>query len=726
MNDPLARFELVKELARGGMGVVYLARDPQLDRQVAIKRVLGDMEAQELERFKREGEVMARIRHPNVLRVYEAGMDGTGRPYLVMDFLSGGALSRRARERPLAWEEVAEIGHKLAGALAAAHAAGVLHRDLKPANVLLDEQGEPVLTDFGLARDAESQKKLTQTGTVMGTPAFMPPEQASGEQVDERADVYSLAATLWSLLAGRPPFEGETPMNILTAVLRDDPPPLSRFAPTAPPDLCAVLEKAMAKAPADRYLDMVALERDLARVREGEPLAWKPRRRGGARAKLAAGAAVLALLGGGVGIALSHRGPEPAQRAAQEEDDAEDDLSPAERKGLREAGYALKRLEGTWTRLEEGEPNPQRSAQLLQEVEHWLASNPRSPADQRESARELRSKLRASGPLACTRLPGAGRSYVFWADPRTIVVTAIDDAAQGGGKLARWSGTHDEPPEELTLAQAAHRGALKDGELFLGGGAAPLRSYRLAEWPPVGREVSRLRPNVAAAHPTRPLLSLGCGSFLHVIDLSGTAPIDSRTFRYPIKALAFSPDGADLAVAYGVDADQDSEGGQESIGLLDLIRWERAGSKARLTFQTPTLASALIFTPDCRRLFVGCTMGKLLELELTDPPGTLCEFVRIENKGGKVATLAHEGMIQALALSKDLRLLYSGGMDALGVWDLGQPPSRLGRRAPLRALVHPHPANKPPRAASMALSPDGQRIAVGTYQGELLLYAADP
>src|SRR6516162_3873402 len=207
-------YEVEAVLGRGGMGIVYQARHLRLNRPVALKMLLGGTHAgpRELERFLREAEAVAGLRHENIVRVYDVG-DHDGRPYFTMEYVEGGSLAQKLAGAPQPAREAARLVATVAGAVRAAHQSGVVHRDLKPANVLLTADGTAKVSDFGLARRLEGGTALTQSGVVMGTPSYMAPEQARGQaQASGPAvDVYALGAILYELLTGRPPFRGETP-----------------------------------------------------------------------------------------------------------------------------------------------------------------------------------------------------------------------------------------------------------------------------------------------------------------------------------------------------------------------------------------------------------------------------------------------------------------------------------------------------------------------------------
>ena len=263
-------YAVVRELGRGGMGVVYLARDSNLERDVAIK-VATDLEhlaparrERRSARFQREAKAVARLRHPSIVSVHAFG-EHEGLPYLVMDYVQGETLSEVGK-RGVRPEQVVAWGRALADALAHAHEAGVLHRDVKPDNVLVDPQGRVHLMDFGLAHDARDESNLTQTGAMLGTAFYMSPEQASGQPIDARTDVYSLGAVLYFLLARRPPYHGTNWMLYVQQLATAEPDPLDSFEDVEVPRwLQDVVERCMAKDRDARYPDPGAVAEALAR-----------------------------------------------------------------------------------------------------------------------------------------------------------------------------------------------------------------------------------------------------------------------------------------------------------------------------------------------------------------------------------------------------------------------------------------------------------------------------
>ncbi len=264
-------FTILGLLGTGGMGTVYLGYDPTLQRRVAIKRVhSGAPEA--LARLQQEAQLQARVEHPAICRIYHVGVE-EGRPFIAMQYIHGGTLSQAAPR--LSVMEKARLMAQVADALHAAHRQGLIHRDLKPANVMVEKDEadglHPYLVDFGLARDWEGGG-LTQAGAVVGTPAYMAPEQVREEEVDFRTDVYGLGATLYELLGGQPVFQGRSPTETLMKVLEEEPVPLRTLQPSLPPDLASIVHTCLEKAPAQRYASAKELRDDLQRFLDGEPI----------------------------------------------------------------------------------------------------------------------------------------------------------------------------------------------------------------------------------------------------------------------------------------------------------------------------------------------------------------------------------------------------------------------------------------------------------------------
>jgi serine/threonine protein kinase/outer membrane protein assembly factor BamB len=260
------------------MGVVFKARQVGLERLVALKTLLaaGQADEEERARFRTEAEAIARLSHPHVVQVYEVG-EHRGRPFLALELCSGGSLAARLDGTPWPDRRAAELVEALAGAVEAAHRAGVVHRDLKPANVLLAEGGTPKVTDFGLAKRLDVREGLTATGAVVGTPSYMAPEQALGRKdVGPACDVYALGAVLYELLTGRPPFKAATTLETLHQVVEAEPAPPRLLNPALPRDLETVVLKCLCKDPVRRYPSAAALADDLRAFLDGRPVQARP------------------------------------------------------------------------------------------------------------------------------------------------------------------------------------------------------------------------------------------------------------------------------------------------------------------------------------------------------------------------------------------------------------------------------------------------------------------
>src|ERR1700683_4393684 len=265
------RYELNHLIARGGMAEVYRAHDRLLDRPVALKVLFSELSIDRsfVERFRREAQAAANLSHPNIVPVFDWGED-TGTYFIVMEFIDGRPLSSILKTAgTLSAERPAAVGSHVAAALGYAHKHKVIHRDVKPGNVLITDEGQVKVTDFGIARALNTEESLTQTGAVMGTATYFSPEQAEGIGVDARSDIYSLGVVLFEMVTGRPPFLGDTPVAVASKHVRDYPPAHRELNPSIPPTFEAIILKSMAKDPAHRYATAEELREDLLRFNEG-------------------------------------------------------------------------------------------------------------------------------------------------------------------------------------------------------------------------------------------------------------------------------------------------------------------------------------------------------------------------------------------------------------------------------------------------------------------------
>jgi serine/threonine protein kinase len=264
------RYEIKAEIGRGGMATVYHAYDPRFEREVALKVLPREMlhDPQFRTRFEREAKTVAMLEHPAIVPVYDFGEED-GQPYFVMRYMTGGSLTNRMKQGPMPIQEVAQLFGRLAPALDEAHARGIIHRDLKPGNILFDQYGEPYVSDFGIAKIAATASNVTGSA-IVGTPAYMSPEQAQGEGIDGRSDIYGLGVILFELLTGTQPYHGDTPMSVVVKHITDPVPHIRDVKPDLPPAIEAVVEKAMAKDRDERFPTVKALSDALNAVARGE------------------------------------------------------------------------------------------------------------------------------------------------------------------------------------------------------------------------------------------------------------------------------------------------------------------------------------------------------------------------------------------------------------------------------------------------------------------------
>ncbi len=449
LAERLGKYLLVRHAGKGGMGAVYEALDLQLNRRVALKLMLakpapeGDAPSQEEERFVREAQLAAKLRHPNIVTVYEAGVL-EGRHYIAMQFISGRPLSDLLGKGGLSLRQLVRILRDVALAVNHAHQEGVLHRDLKPANILVDANQTPYVTDFGLRRAgaATPGPSITLSDRVVGTPQYMSPEQALGEkQVDRRADVYSLGAILYEFLTGRPPFRGDSPIEILTKVVSEEvtsPSSLARARGAAPPDrtLESICLKALAKKPAERYPTAKALADDLSRWLKGDEVkvVTLGRRKVPVWALAACGGAALAAI---VVVALLSARPSAAERDlgragrllaegryAEAAEVYQSILERAPNHDRARLGAALARERERAERLaravEESEWARREVEQARREVERLSARGPGAPAERARRESELeaaRERLREAEAQAERALHALYRAMEAFREP---------------------------------------------------------------------------------------------------------------------------------------------------------------------------------------------------------------------------------------------------------------------------------------------------------------------
>ncbi len=757
----IGRYLIERPLGRGGMGLVYLARDPELDRRVAIKQLQGLGDPGLLERFVREARSSARLRHPSIVTVHEVGSTDQG-PYLVMDLVEGETLQARLdRDGPLPAEEAARLVAHLAQAVAHAHDQGVLHRDLKPENVLVTPDGRPVLLDFGLARDrAQEKERLTRTGEVLGTPAFMSPEQASGEvsQVDERTDVYGLAAVLYALLTARRPFEGSTTFEVLNKVLFKEPVPPRQHRPELPEPLEAIVLQGLARERPQRYATAQALADDLQRYLHDEPVLGRPprRRERRRRALLAAG---LPLLFAAAWFASQAEtgpsGPDPTLVLEQRVEAVWADLSRAcltldEVAALTSAQALLDQA----TRLSEDVPH----LVGVQRRQALYAAR-RALEREREARREARGLLRSSQPVQdaaawLDRYPdhAAGEwvrsvalSKDWTAQPLSTTPSGVTAAAPLGTQ--RLVMVREEVVGDVVRVQLLNA-PLEGGEpelldeqvvpvpegrlpsvrfLVTGRAEADGRGGVVAS---IGRRLSWLDARGAVKHteslpatvydldvdPTGRRVAAALSDRRVAIVEPGREQVVLSAADYPISAACFVRSGTALAVVLQLPASSNHLGG----GPARLYRWELRSDLGGRVFKLPS--------PDAIRVMCRSPQGAVIAIGNSNGLVSLVDGESLGDGPHDAVHLDPDGLIagrgvgrfggrtdqgaSGLAFSSDgqrlIVLRHRAEKTELRAWSLA-----AGWRDPTQVGLY----EGPPLYSRLHSFPDGRLVALGKGRG---------
>ena len=721
--DP-AQYAIAGELAHGGIGRILRARDLRLDRPVAIKEMISPQREAE-PRFISEALITARLQHPAIVPVYEAGRWPGGEPFYAMKLVSGRSLADIISELKTLEERLALLPHVLAvaEAMAYAHSERIIHRDLKPANVLVGDFGETVVIDWGLAKDLSRAEEppppeapaaplpsadggLTRMGTVLGTPAYMPPEQAAGQPVDERADVYALGAILYHLLAGSRPYEGNSSEQVLHRVVNGPPPPLAQRQTCIPGDLLAIVSKAMARQPSERYPTARAMAEDLRRFQTGQivraheysPLELVRRFVERYRAAVTVAAVFLALLAAlvvwGMRRVMTERDvAHTAQRRAQDQAD-ELLLIQARRDVENSPNAALASLR-----------------QLSPHFSQWSA------------VRTIAANAQAHGFATVLKEHSQHINHLAFT-PEGRLVSSSDDKTlrvwerQGGG--SRVLAGHSDEVWSFVL--------LPDGRSVISGG----KDGTLRRWDALTGEGGLF---ATMSGPTS-ALSVGCqgrcvlaasrkDDLLHVWDVKTGQERVLPTGVPGIRGLVTAADGRQVFVIghqrlhtalVDVETGAVQRLHQENyiwVGAFSadhrlhtvdmkgqLQVWEAASGEGRVLARGLGSATALVFVPGSTLVAVGTEEG-LIQLW--------------DSATGQSRTLKwHEACVSSLDVTGDGHFLASGSTDRTAVlWDLSSNDAPRVLRGATQQIQ------------TVLFSPDDRRLAVSSSDGSIRLFAVE-
>jgi len=762
-----AGYEILGELGRGGMGVVYRARQAGLNRLVALKMILAGSHAgpDALARFRSEAEAVAALQHPNIVQIYEVG-ERDGLPYFSLELVEGGSLADRLNGTPWPARPAAELVAALARAMHYAHQRGVIHRDLKPANILLQiadcrlqidnksaicnlQSAIPKITDFGLAKQIDSSAGRTRTGAVMGTPSYMAPEQGGGKskEIGPACDTYALGALLYELLAGRPPFRAETPLDTIRQVIDSEPLPPSRLQPKLPRDLETICLKCLEKSPARRYASAGALADDLQRFLDSKPIearptpAWERLAKWARRRPAVAALTLLSAVTAAVGFALVTWQWREADAARTDEERQRHQAEDA----LREARTNLYFNHIALADREWHANNAGRAEELLDAC----------PADLREweyyyLKRLCHSDLLTVGP------PVNGNSGIAYSPDGKYLATAgqghdllLLDAVSG--EVVRTFRGHGSPVVAVAFRPDGRR--LASGSLEVDEGKGELMVWDVAD----RREVftapgSHGGVSALAFSPDGARLAAAEGNLrsdqpadVHLLDAATGAVVRTLCGPAPrVNGVAFSPDGHTL-VAGGTPSRAPSR-----MPAGHVKAWEADTGEELLPFVGHHLGiSALAFSPDGSRLAAASWdhSARVWDVATRRPVATYYGHdaalgsIAFSPDGRHVASagldrtihiwdaatrqrerilLGHRGAVFGLAYAPDGRRLASCAFiwgrepdGELKVWDLTDEQAFRSRRAHSKLLF------------GLALSADDRRLASAGFDGVIRLWDAD-
>ncbi len=665
-------YELLDVIAQGGMGIVYRARQKSLNRIVAVKMLLAGEFAlpKFVERFRAEAEVVAQLQHPNIVAIHEIGEQG-GQPFFSMDYVEGRNLAQVSGEFKARSAEVNRCAgwlKSMAEAVHYAHQRGIIHRDLKPSNVLIDAFGQPRITDFGLAKRLTGDSELTLTGQVLGSPNYLPPEQASGKPASVGSDIYSLGAILYHLLTGRPPFEAESLATLLRQVVETEPVAPRTLNPGIPRDLETIALKCLEKEPHRRYQTAKELAEDLARFLEGRPIQaravtaagriWKWSRRRPSLAALGVGL-LLTLLLGSAGVLWQWRRAATGELLARQNAQAE--LQQRQRAEASE--YAA---DMHLAQLALSENNRSLTLSLLDKYRPKRKSEirgPSRPAPGKPSIlnSEPSTDLRGWEWRYLWQLCQGDESSTLHRYPKSIDALVVSKdgkllALATGGQVSLWDPSSKRQLIVLSNGVTAPLALDQTGKLLAMGNSGPSGPPGVVLWDVQARKVvkaltynARVR-SVSLSQDGKLLATFDNGGGIEVRDWASERILTNVVVSLPRYTAAgvvvFSPDGRLLAIGedYG------------RVRLLDL----RKGSFLLLPTQLGVAVTALAFSPTGDRLAAGHGYGM----------GT----IRLWDVGsGEICGLLtnHTDDIRALAFTPDGKQLVSASRDwTIRMWDV--------------------------------------------------------
>jgi WD40 repeat protein/tRNA A-37 threonylcarbamoyl transferase component Bud32 len=699
-------YEILGELGRGGMGVVYKARQIKLNRTVALKMILaGEHASNEAGvRFLTEAEAVAKLQHPNIVQIFHVD-EHAGHPYFEMEFVGGGSLADGLDGIPRAPRAAAKLVECLARAIGEAHRLGIIHRDLKPANILMTPEGTSKIADFGLVKLLNVESGLTRTDSVLGSPSYMAPEQAEGKtkEIGPAADLYALGAILYELLTGRPPFRGATVLDTLQQVKTAEPVPPSRIVPGVPRDVETIALKCLQKDAGKRYESATALGDDLRRFQAGEPIlarpvgfperAWRWCRRNPVLAAVTglATAALVAVSVLSITFAVSQLRSKTSLAAANS------DLS-LEQKHAKAALNSSERL-ATELALDKGQLLGEQGE--ANEALLWMARSLKlAPADAVELQSVARSDLgswrtRINPLRAILRHDAEVWAVAFTGDGKTILT------GDSNGTVQLWEaftceliGKRIGEPPLRSGAQVFRCAFSPDGKSFLTGGAdCTARLWDIATGTVTWKE-EELGGRISQA-----AFSSDGRLLLAIVGPQGVwAELRSVATGHPlcpplkhedlILAVAFSPDGKTFVTESGVP--------DRGPGVARF--WDADGKEIRKSLEQPSGALGVAFSPDGKRLLTGHFDGKARLWGLSTDPLLFTE-------------LRHDGIVRDVAFSPDGKTLLTGSYDGTArLWD-----AATGK--PLGPPLH-HGGN----VKSVAFSPDGTTLLTGSEDGNARLW----